>query len=186
MTSHNLLHRVAEEGNLVRTHQRHHFSLLHYISFPANSPTCARRSTRTMNERLGVFRNVVVDNRGYSRNVDSASNRVGRNQNPFLAILKRPHRLVPLTRRQFRGIFCEKRLPRGSAHHQLHEQKHATGEKRADFAPVDCIDVVAENKDLLGIADHLAINHAEQRQWLPNGLHDQIFLVQPGRNREDI
>ena len=133
MTSHNLLHRVAEEGNLVRTHQRHHFSLLHYISFPANSPTCARRSTRTMNERLGVFRNVVVDNRGYSRNVDSASNRVGRNQNPFLAILKRPHRLVPLTRRQFRGIFCEKRLPRGSAHHQLHEQKHATGEKKGRF-----------------------------------------------------
>ena len=48
------------------------------------------------------------------------------------------------------------------------------------------IDVVAENKDLLGIADHLAINHTEECERLPNGLDDQIFLVQPGRNREDI
>lgn len=38
VTSHNFLHCVPEERNLVRTHQRHHFSLLHYVSFPANSP----------------------------------------------------------------------------------------------------------------------------------------------------
>ena len=139
-----------------------------------------------MNERFRVFRNVVVDNRGYSGNVDSASNRVGRDQNAFLSTLKRPHRLISLIRRQFRRILGEQRLPRGSSHHQLHEQKHATGENRPDFAPVDRIDVVAENEDLLGIADHLAINHAEERERFPNGLNDQIFLVQTGRNREDI
>lgn len=82
-----------------------------------------------MNERLRVLRYVVVDYRGYSRNVDSARNRVRRDQNAFLAALKRPHRFVSLIWRQLRRIFREKRLPRGPAHHQLHEQIHAASEK---------------------------------------------------------
>ena len=56
----------------------------------------------------------------------------------------------------------------------------------SDFVPVDRIDVVAEYENFLGITDHLAINHTEQREWLPNRLNDQILLVQSGRNREDI
>lgn len=131
-----LLRNRLEKSLLLWLHERHDFSLLHYASQSLIALTSTRCSASPMNIRLRIERKIVVHHHIDIRNINTARNRVGADEQPDRSLLEHSHRFLALLRSDLRRILLHEALRLLVLRkHDGNEQKQPTSE-RVD-APTD-------------------------------------------------
>lgn len=125
-----------EKSLLLWLHQRHNFSLLHYTSQSLAALTSTRCSTRSMNVRLRIERKIVVHHYIDVRNIHTACDRIGADEQPDRSFLEHPHRFLALLRSDLRRILLHEALRLlVLREHDRNEQKQSISQRFV--APTD-------------------------------------------------